>query len=222
MSINSKKEIKCPSCGKTEEITVWSSITVKDSPDLKSDLLSGNINMFRCSDCSYKALIQTPLLYHDEEKRLMISFTPCDDSDLAKRLFSNICETSKTSGELEKYDEYNFRFVTEYNNFLEKILIFDNSLNDKAVEVIKFLVLAQEPEKAENRICIFGKKDDEALEFMVRDSAEGQVYTSRVPISTYDLIWQQLRYSGVKPYSFGREMVNSGYADAVIGGLNNF
>lgn len=61
------------------EVTVWNSITVKDSEDLKNDLLTGKVNMFRCPSCSYSALMPTPMLYHDEDKRLMISFSPCDD-----------------------------------------------------------------------------------------------------------------------------------------------
>ena len=44
MSINIKQSVKCPKCAQMSDVTVWSSITVKDSPDLKSDLLSGKIN----------------------------------------------------------------------------------------------------------------------------------------------------------------------------------
>ena len=221
MSINSSQKIKCPSCGNFQEITVWDSITVKDSEDLKKDLLSGNVNIFKCPSCSHKGLIPTPMLYHDEDKKLLISFTPCNDESLKQRLYSSVCEHSKTSGELEEYKEYNLRFVCEYNALLEKILIFDSNLNDKAVEIIKLLILSQEPEKEENRACIFGKKDNDEIEFIVQDFKEGQVYTSRVPLSTYETIWQQLRYSGVKPYSFDWELVDSEYANKLINGINN-
>lgn len=221
MSLNSSQKIKCPSCGKLEEVTVWNSITVKDSPDLKNDLLSGNINMFKCSACSHRGLIPTPMLYHDEDKKLLISFTPSNDDALKTRLFSSICEQSKESGELKNYEEYNLRFVCEYNSLLEKILIFDCNLNDKAIEIIKLLILSQDPDKQNDRACIFGKKDGENIEFIVQDFKEGQIYTSSVPLSTYETIWQQLRYSGVKPYSFDWEMVDAEYANKLINGINN-
>lgn len=79
MSLNLKQNVKCPKCSQMSEVTVWNSITVKDSEDLKHDLLTGKVNMFRCPSCSYSALMPTPMLYHDEDKRLMISFSPCDD-----------------------------------------------------------------------------------------------------------------------------------------------
>ncbi|MBP3360502.1 MAG: CpXC domain-containing protein [Clostridia bacterium] len=221
MSINSSKAIRCPSCGQLQEITVWNSITVKDSPDLKADLLSGRVNIFKCGSCSHSGLVPAPLLYHDEDKKLMISFSPCDDEQLKQRLFENVRETSKGSGELSGYSGYNLRFVCEYNSLLEKILIFDAGLNDKAVEIIKLLILSQEPEKQDDRFCVFGKKEEDSIEFMVRDIKENMIYTSRAPISTYDTIWQQLRASGVKPYSFDWEMVDAVYADRLIKGINN-
>ncbi len=221
MSLNSSQQIKCPACGELQEMTIWDSITAKDSPDLKSDLLSGKINIFRCSSCSHYGLVPTPVLYHDEDKKLMISFTPCNDPALKIRLYENVCETSKASGELDSFDEYNLRFVSEYNSLLEKILIFDANLNDKAIEVLKLLILSQEPDKQEHRMCVFGKKDGDNLEFMVQDTKENMIYTSKIPLSTYETIWQQLRYSGVKPYSFGWEMVDAEYATKLINGINN-
>lgn len=221
MSLNTQQSIKCPSCGQLQNMTVWDSITVKDSPDLKKDLLGGKINIFKCASCSHFGLVPTPMLYHDEDKKLMISFTPCNDEALKNRLYENICETSKSSGELEAFEEYNLRFVSEYNSLLEKILIFDNNLNDKAIEVIKLLILSQEPDKQDDRACVFGKKDGDNLEFMIQDTKENMVYTSAVPMTTYETLWQQLRYSGVKPYSFGWEMVDAEYATGLINGINN-
>ncbi len=203
------------------DITVWNSITVKDSADLKADLLAGKINIFRCPSCSHTALMPTPMLYHDEEKRLMISFSPCDDPVLKEQLYDNVCRTSRESGELEKLEGYNLRFITDYNELLEKILIFDNGMNDKAVEVIKLMILMQEPEKAEQRSCRFGKSENGNLEFMVHDKKENQIYTSAVPTETYNTLWTQLRESGVKPYSFDWERVNSAYATKILNGFNN-
>ena len=159
MSINSKQSIKCPKCGQLQDITVWSSITVEDSKDLKDELLKARINIFKCDNCSQTALLPSPLLYHDKEQKLMLSFTPCNDNVEKLRLFDEIKRTSKDSGELESFEDYNLRFITKYDDMLEKILIFDNGLHDKVIEVLKVLILMQEPEKAENRVAVFGKKE---------------------------------------------------------------
>jgi hypothetical protein len=203
------------------EVTVWNSITVKDSEDLKQDLLRGKINMFHCPSCSHTALMPTPMLYHDEEKRLMISFSPCNDPILKNQLFDNVQATSKESGELEKLEGYNLRFITDYNELLEKILIFDNSMNDKTIEVLKLMILSQDLEKSADRICRFGKAENGNLEFMIYDAKENQTYTSNVPKETYDTIDTNLRESGVKPYSFEWECVDASYATRLLQGFNN-
>lgn len=221
MSLNAKQNVKCPKCAQMSEVTVWNSITVKDSADLKKDLLSGKVNMFHCPSCSHTALMPTPMLYHDEEKRLMISFSPCSDELLKMQLFDNVQKTSKDSGELEKLEGYNLRFTADYNELLEKILIFDNSLNDKTIEVLKLMILSQDLEKSQNRVCRFGKKEGGALEFMIYDMSEHQTYTSSVPEETYNTIHTQLIQSGMKTYSFGWEMVDASYATKLLNGFNN-
>lgn len=221
MSLNTKQNIKCPSCGHLSEVTVWNSITVSDSADLKEDLLHGKINMFRCPSCPHTALMPSPMLYHDEEKRLMISFSPCNDEILKNQLFDNVRKTSKESGELERMEGYNLRFVTDYNELLEKILIFDNGMSDKTVEVLKLMILSQDMEKAQFRVCRFGKREKGSIEFMIYDEKEKQTYTSRVPEETYKTIDDNLRESGVKPYSFGWEMVGPAYATRLLNGFNN-
>jgi len=220
MSINVKKEIKCPSCGNLSEMTLWQSITVSDSQDLKEDLLKGCVNIFRCASCGANALVPVPLLYHDEEKQLMISFSPCEEKD-KMRLFNEVKETSRTSGELDQFSDYNLRFVTTYNELLEKVLISDNGLWDKAVEVLKLLVLMQESDKMENRVCMFGKLEQDQIEFMVQDKKEGQIYTSRVPMETYKTVTKSLMESGVKTRSFDWEIVDAEYASSLLRGANN-
>lgn len=221
MSINSKQSIKCPKCSHLNEVTVWSSITSDDSQDLKKDLLGAKINMFKCDNCSHTALLPNPLLYHDKSKKLMISFTPCNDSSKKEQLYANIKETSKKSDELKNLMDYNLRFVTNYDTILEKILIFDNGLHDKVIEVLKVLILTQEPEKANDRIAVFGKYEDDYIEFLIRDKKENQFYTSRIPFESYNTIKKQLAQSGVKYKSFDWEIVDMDYGASLLRGVNN-
>lgn len=221
MSINSKQAIRCPECGQMADVTVWNSITVKDSPDLKKDLLMGKVNIFHCSSCSHTALMPNPMLYHDEEKKLMISFSPTNDPVLKQKLFDNIKQTSKDSGELKKLSGYNLRFVADYNELLEKILIFDNGFNDKTIEVIKLMILSQDIDKSDQRVCRFGKAENGTIEFMIHDFIENQIYTSSVPVETYNTVEKSLTESGMKLYSFDWEAVDGAYATKLLNGFNN-
>lgn len=220
MSINIKQQVKCPNCGQMSEITVWQSITAEDN-DLKEDLLKGKINIFQCPSCSSAALMPTPLLYTDSAKKLMITFIPCNDESEKYRLFDSVKTTSKESGELAGLDEYNLRFVSSYNELLEKLLVFENGMHDKVIELLKLLVLMQDTENMPHRVCMFGKSENDEIEFMVQDKKENRLYTSRVPMSTYETVKEQLRQSGVKYKSFDWEMVDAEYASNLLYGMNN-
>ena len=221
MSINIKEQIKCPACQHLEEVSLWQSITVQDSPDLKEDLLKGKINIFRCSSCGQTALAPIPLLYRDDSKKLMVSFSPCDDDVTRAKLYESIKKTSRESGELKNFEDYNLRFVSAYNDLLEKLLIFDNGLHDKVVELLKLLVLMQDTENMAHRVCMFGKKDGDELEFLVQDRKEEKLYTSRIPMSTYETVKEQLKNSGIKYKSFDWEIVDADYASKMLYGMNN-
>ena len=221
MSINLKQSVKCPECSQMSDVTVWSSVTAKDSEDLKADILAGKLNMFKCPACEHTALMPHPMLYNDEMRRLMISFAPTNDPVLKQQLFENIKESSDKSGELKNLEGYNLRFVTSYNELMEKILIFDNDLNDKTIEVIKLMILSQDVDKSEQRICRFGKICDDGIEFMVHDFIENQIFTSTVPMSSYETIEKSLTESGMKLYSFDWEIVDGEYATRLLNGFNN-
>ena len=151
----------------------------------------------------------------------MISFTPCNDEKTKLELFSEIKKTSKESGELKNLENYNLRFITNYDTMLEKILIFDNDLHDKVIEVLKVLILMQEPEKAEQRIVLFGKKEDDYLEFLISDKKENQFYTSQIPLESYENVKTQLKNSGVKYKSFDWEIIDIDYGASLLRGVNN-
>ncbi len=218
MSLNTQEKIRCPKCGVLNDITLWQSLTVSDSPDLKEELLRGRLNVLTCSECGTKALVPTPLLYHDEEKKLMLSFLPCQNDEERKKQFASIKQSSRSSGELSELIGYNLRFVSDYNSLLEKILIFDSGLNDKTVEVIKLMVLMQEPESMEKRTALFGKcHPDGGIEIMVQNIEDGAVFTSKAPHKTYQTIHTELLRSGVKDISFDWEMVDKDYAAKLLG-----
>lgn len=221
MSTNSIQQIRCPQCSQMSELTVWDSINVSEDPDLKNELLSGKINMFRCPSCGHTGLMPTPLVYRDDDKRFILSFIPCMNKEDKAAKFEELKKTSEESGDIRDIFGYKFRFVSDYNSLLEKILIFDANVLDKTIEVIKLLVMAQNPDKIQSCICRFGKLTEDKIEFLIQDVKNGQLYTSTVPKATYDSIDKQVQISGIKPYSFDWELIDADYAAKVFNGLNN-
>lgn len=219
MSQNTSQTVKCPKCEAMHPVTVWTTIDAKQDPDLKQDILSRKINIFSCPDCGQMALMPSPLFYKDEDKKLILYFSPATTHQDRQRLFEDLKQ--KSSAEIKQMQGYHLRFISEYNELLEKILIFDAGLDDKVVEFLKMMILMQTPDKAENRVAMFGKLENGYIEFMLHDKKENQVYTSNIPMSTYDMIKDQLAQSGVKYESFDWEMVDLDYSSKLLTGMNN-
>lgn len=218
MSFNTKETVKCPKCGQMHSVTVWNSISAKTEPDLKQDILERKINIFTCPDCGQMALMPSNLLYSDADNKLMIYFAPCSSAEEKLDLFEQTKKTTKA--EIKDLYDYNLRFVTTYNELMEKILIFDAGFNDKVIEFLKLMILVQEPDKADNRIAMYGKVENDYIQFLIQDKAENQVYTSNIPMSTYDMLSEQLLHSGVKFRSFDWEIVDLDYSSKLLTGMN--
>jgi hypothetical protein len=51
---------------------------VAQDPSAKQRFLSGRFNLINCPNCRYQGQVATPLLYHDPEKELLMSFVPME------------------------------------------------------------------------------------------------------------------------------------------------
>lgn len=127
MSLSKSIEENCPHCGQKQNVTFYSSVNVTIDMSLKKKVLNGDINKQICSNCNKEIDIMSGLLYHDMEKRIMINLKI--DSD------NNEIKSSGIINEL--FDKgYIYREVNNYPELIEKIELFDLSINDKVIEKI--------------------------------------------------------------------------------------
>ncbi len=223
MCKSSQKQIRCPKCSNTVDMTVWESINLSERPDLKKELLAGKINMFRCPQCGNTILIADKLTLRDDEKRFILTFMPCMNREDKLKKFDALKKQSEETGDIRDIFGYKLRFVADFNSLLEKVLIFDNDLLDKTIEVLKLVVMANNPDKVNTSVCRFGRinRDEEKVEFLIQDIKNKKLYTSVVPKQTYEAIDKQVQISGIKPYSFDWELIDADYATRIFSGLNN-
>ena len=88
MSIMRLANIKCPKCGRECPTAVWDSLNVHLSPEARTKLLAGEINLFRCISCGYEGLLSVPLLYHDMKNEFCVQFFPFNDIEKSEFLYS--------------------------------------------------------------------------------------------------------------------------------------
>ncbi|MBL8103539.1 MAG: hypothetical protein JNM02_13475, partial [Anaerolineales bacterium] len=71
-------QIACPRCRQMIPANVEQLFDVTQDPASKQRLLSGQSNYARCPHCGYEGRLSTPIVYHDNEKELLLTFFPAE------------------------------------------------------------------------------------------------------------------------------------------------
>jgi hypothetical protein len=72
------QRINCPNCRQPIMVEIEQLFDVGANPDAKQRLLSGAFNIIQCPHCGYQGTAATPIVYHDPEKQLLLTFFPPD------------------------------------------------------------------------------------------------------------------------------------------------
>jgi hypothetical protein len=71
-------QIKCPNCQSPIQAEIEILIDAGRDPSSKARLLSGSFNRIGCPVCGFKGQLTSPLVYHDPEKELLLTFMPVE------------------------------------------------------------------------------------------------------------------------------------------------
>ena len=73
-----KTRVSCPNCRQPVVAEIDQLFDVNQDPTAKQRLLSGAFNLIQCPTCGYQGNLATPILYHDPEKELLLTFVPAE------------------------------------------------------------------------------------------------------------------------------------------------
>ena len=71
-------QIACPRCRQMIPANVEQLFDVTQDPQAKQRLLGGLSNMARCPYCGYQGRLATPIVYHDADKELLLTYFPSE------------------------------------------------------------------------------------------------------------------------------------------------
>lgn len=144
-----KEEMKwiCPRCGQVQKTEVYTAVSIEEEPQLKQKILDASLFEMNCSSCGQKEYHTGPLVYVDEGKKMMLAMSDSSQFDLIK-------ENYQTFG-------YTVRQVPEIVNLNEKIIIAEENLDDRIVELMK----------AANTVMLKGEDYDQMLYAPDEDAA---------------------------------------------------
>ncbi len=185
MSMNPAQvvQLSCPNCHTPVRAQVFTLIDAAQYPELKSLLISGQINLAVCQHCGNPVMISAPLIYHDPVKQLMLTFFP---------------------QQLNARPEEQERFIGDATNMLMRTLPQDvprgyliapkrfltlNSLIDAVLEAdgISKETIAAQRERVEliGRLAEAYEQGDEALAGLVENEREKLDYEFFATLSAF-------------------------------------
>src|SRR4030043_973553 len=71
-----KTRINCPNCRQPIMADIDQLFDAGQDPTVKKKILSGSFNLASCPNCGFNGMIATPLVYHDPNKELLLTYFP--------------------------------------------------------------------------------------------------------------------------------------------------
>ena len=138
MSMEHGTKINCPECGTEGDFIIWQSLNTQLDPDAKEKLISGELFRYTCPKCGRVTNVAYDILYHQMEDLIMIQLAGRDeDVESAVASFDRMKDGSMPGGAAMFDAGYTLRIVRDQNQLREKAYIFDQGLDDRAIEILK-------------------------------------------------------------------------------------
>src|SRR4030042_3880682 len=71
-----RAQITCPNCRQPVVVAVQQLFDVGVNPADKQIFLSSAVNNIECPNCGFRGALGTPVVYHDPDKELLLTFVP--------------------------------------------------------------------------------------------------------------------------------------------------
>ncbi len=155
-----KIQTNCPRCKSPLMADVEQLFDLGMDPEAKQKLLSGMVNVIHCPSCGYEGMVSTPIVYHDPEKELLLTFFPSElglPLNEQERMFGPIINQVVNNLPMEKRKGYLLRpqSMLTFQTMVERILEGDGITKQMIEDQQKRLQLLQ-------RIMMTANKEDRA------------------------------------------------------------
>jgi len=184
MSLISKSQAACCKCGNSHELPIYKSINTSEDTALKQKVMDGSLFVWECPDCGQMNLVKYESLYHDPEKKIMVWLLPT--GELPNTEMTAILNHTKAMG------DYTLRRVSDVTSLMEKVLLFEEGLDDMAIEMCKYVTKMEMAAKKEdqdvssmmNLPMHFLKKEDEVITLSFPQ--DGKMAGCRIGYNVYE------------------------------------
>ncbi len=162
--------LRCPRCGFSYQIPVFSIIDVGQTPELKQLVLSGSLNASQCPNCGNINAIVAPLLYHDPAHEFLGVFIPPQlnlNEAQRQKIIGDLSNALMNSipAEQRRFYMLNPQQFLSMESLIEKLLGFEGITPEMLAASRKKFELVQDLVRVRNDAIAFNivVKDNEKL-----------------------------------------------------------
>lgn len=194
MSVTQTYTIQCPKCGERQEVELFESINVAETPELRDRLMANELNAVTCSACGFGFRVDKKLLYNDPERRLMVYWFPGHEKDYREnqQQFTDMLRALNESLP-DEFEAPVVHLVFQRAELVERIFMLEAGLNERVIEYIKYMMYSKNMDRLNpaEKGLLFNAQDsnDDSLFFVIQDigshKLEGMMQYDR---SAYDAL----------------------------------
>ncbi len=165
-----KTRISCPNCRQPITADVNQLFDVSKDPQAKQQILASAFNLVNCPNCGYQGNLATPIVYHDPDKELLLTYFPPElgmPVNEQERVVGPIFNQVMNSLPQEKRKAYLLRPQTmlTVQHLQERILEADGITHEMIQEQQKRLQLLQRlMDATDDAMAEIAKKEDAVLD----------------------------------------------------------
>lgn len=152
MSKQSTADIKCEHCGYEFEKQVYTSVNVKQNPELRQRVLNGEFFKHECHSCGNIIKSFHQVLYHDSERKFMVLLVQPDKENIIFMQRNSLKMTEILQNYILSVSRYPFQWI-------ERIITLEFKMDPRIIELYKFWEKERQqlPLKTENDFIHFQK-----------------------------------------------------------------
>ena len=169
-----KTRINCPNCRQPVIADIEQLFDVGSDPTIKQRFLSGAINVIACPACGFQGSVATPIVYHDPNKEMLLTYFPPEmgvSVNEQERIIGPLITKATNSLPQEKRKAYLLRPQTMFTmqTMIERILESDG--------ITKEMIQAQQ-HRMELLQRLVNSSDDQIVELARAEDAQldGEFY----------------------------------------------
>ena len=126
------KTVICPKCRQQTNTDIRISANTREEPNIRKMIMDETIFRWKCPKCGFSTRFQHPFLYNDIENKFMVYYIP----QVERQKVVDI----KLEEQFSELKDIKKRIVPDINTLKEKIVIFEQGLDDMALELTKLAV----------------------------------------------------------------------------------